>query len=113
MNKKFRNLVLLIIMLVANNSFAQQKTNPLKQSKELGKVHWYRKYDEAITQAKKEQKDIVILFQEVPGCATCTNYAYNALSHPLMVEALENSFIPLAIFNNKNGKDIMKTCTFH
>ena len=75
------------------------------QSEELGKVKWYRDYDQAIVAATKENKDIVILFQEVPGCSTCRNYGHNVLSSPLMVEALENSFIPLAIFNNKEGKD--------
>lgn len=96
---------LLTIILFSNYLSAQERTNPTNQSEELGKVHWYRNYDEAITMAKKEQKDIVILFQEVPGCATCRNYGHNVLSHPLMVEALENSFIPLAIYNNKEGED--------
>lgn len=85
--------------------FAQEKTNPIDQSIELGNVQWYRNYDDAIALGKKEKKDIVILFQEVPGCVTCRNYGHNVLSHPLMVEALENSFIPLAIFNNKGGSD--------
>ena len=75
------------------------------QAVELGKVNWLRDYDEAITTAEKEQKQILLLFQEVPGCATCRNYGNNVLSHPLLVEAIENLFIPLAIFNNKGGKD--------
>ena len=76
-----------------------------KQSEELGKVSWYRNYDKAVAEAKKSNKDILILFQEVPGCATCRNYGHNVLSHPLMVEAIETSFVPLAIFNNKGGHD--------
>ncbi len=76
-----------------------------KQSEELGKVHWYRNFDKAVAAAKKSNKDILILFQEVPGCATCRNYGHNVLSNPLMVEAIENSFVPLAIFNNKGGHD--------
>ena len=75
------------------------------QSEELGMVRWYRDYDKAIQAAQSENKDIVLLFQEVPGCATCRNYGHHVLSHPLMVEAIEHSFIPLAIFNNKSGKD--------
>ncbi|MEM7085713.1 MAG: VPGUxxT family thioredoxin-like (seleno)protein, type 2, partial [Bacteroidota bacterium] len=51
-------------------------------------------------------KPVLILFQEVPGCATCRNYGHNVLSNPLMTEAIENEFIPLAIFNNKKGKDL-------
>ncbi len=72
---------------------------------ELGKVEWLRNYDLAISKAKAADKPVLILFQEVPGCATCRNYGHNVLSHPLMVEAIENEFIPLAIYNNKAGKD--------
>ena len=81
------------------------QTNFSEQSEELGKVHWYRNYDKAVEESKKTNKDILILFQEVPGCATCRNYGQNVLSHPLMVEAIETSFVPLAIFNNKGGQD--------
>jgi len=80
-----------------------QKVFP--QDEELGNVHWYRDYNQALDIAQKEGKDVLILFQEVPGCATCRNYGQNVLSHPLMVEAIEELFVPLAIFNNKGGKD--------
>lgn len=72
---------------------------------ELGKVNWLRNLEEGINQSKKEQKSIFILFQEVPGCATCQNYGKNVLSHPLIVDAIERLFIPVAIFNNKRGED--------
>ncbi len=103
-----KNLLILIVFFVGVSSsqfYAQQRTDISNQSEELGKVKWYRNYDEAISASKKEKKDIVLLFQEVPGCSTCRNYGHNVLSNPLMVEALENSFIPLAIFNNKGGHD--------
>jgi len=67
-------------------------------------VHWYRDYDKALVVAAKEDKDVLLLFQEVPGCSTCRNYGHNVLSHPLMVEAIESLFVPLAIFNNKKKK---------
>lgn len=87
------------------NTLLAQRTSLEKQSEELGNVQWYRDYDEALSIAKAEEKNVLILFQEVPGCATCRNYGHNVLSHPLMVEAIENLFVPLAIFNNKGGKD--------
>ncbi len=102
---KLASIIVLALMFTLDHSAAQERTNAYNQSVELGKVQWYRDYDQAVTAAEKEQKDIVILFQEVPGCSTCRNYGKNVLSHPLMVELLENSFIPLAIFNNKGGKD--------
>lgn len=75
------------------------------QSIELGTVNWLRDYDEAIAKAQQEDKTIFILFQEVPGCATCRNYGQNVLSEPLIVDAIDNYFIPLAIFNNNGGAD--------
>ncbi len=75
------------------------------QPEELGKVNWLRSYDKAIAQSDKNGKPVLILFQEVPGCSTCRNYGNNALSHPLIVEAIESLFVPLAIHNNKKGED--------
>ena len=75
------------------------------QQVELGDVDWIRDYDEAIAQSKKQNKAVFVLFQEVPGCATCRNYGSDVLSHPLIVDAIEHEFIPLVIFNNKGGKD--------
>jgi hypothetical protein len=103
--KMHRSVTLSLLLLFTHSLFAQERTNPHSQSGELGKVSWLRDYDEAVRLAAKEQKDMLILFQEVPGCATCRNYGHNVLTHPLMVEAIENLFIPLAIFNNKEGKD--------
>lgn len=93
------------LVLLTFNSYAQERTQADNQDKELGKVSWYRDYDDAVSLSLKSQKPILILFQEVPGCATCRNYGKDVLSHPLMVEAIENLFVPLAIFNNKGGKD--------
>lgn len=76
-------------------------TNP----EELGDVKWERNLDEAIKSAKTSTKPIFLLFQEVPGCATCRNYGHEVLSHPLIVEAIEDLFQPVAIYNNKKGED--------
>ncbi len=75
------------------------------QPKELGKVKWLRDINVATRQAANENKPVFLLFQEVPGCATCRNYGQDVLSHPLIVEAIETYFVPLAIFNNKGGED--------
>ncbi|NND05939.1 MAG: hypothetical protein HKN87_06125 [Saprospiraceae bacterium] len=73
--------------------------------KELGKVQWQRNMDDALTLAEAGNKPVLILFQEVPGCMTCQRYGNVVLSHPLIVEAIETYFVPLAIHNNKGGKD--------
>jgi len=82
-----------------------QSVLPATQPKELGKVKWLRDLKEASSQSASSNKPIFLLFQEVPGCATCRNYGHNVLSHPLIVEAIETYFVPLAIYNNKEGKD--------
>lgn len=93
------------LVAVVATSKAQTRTNPSNQPTELGKVSWYRDYDQALKSSKKSGKPVLILFQEVPGCSTCKNYGKNVLSHPLMTEVIENEFVPLAIYNNKGGKD--------
>jgi hypothetical protein len=101
-----KNLFLLLtICLLTGTIFAQTRTKVEGQREELGKVSWFRDYDEALSASKEANKPVLILFQEVPGCATCQRYGNSTLSHPLMVEAIENEFIPLAIFNNKGGAD--------
>jgi len=72
---------------------------------ELGDVHWLRSMDEAQMRSKAENKPILILFQEIPGCITCRTYGSEVLTHPLIVESIETYFIPLAIYNNKQGAD--------
>ena len=86
-------------------AFAQKRTDPQEQIQELGKVAWYRDFDQALAQSSKQNKPVFILFQEVPGCSTCRNYGKGVLSHSVIVEIIEEYFIPLAIFNNNGGKD--------
>jgi len=84
---------------------AQEWLSDINQPEELGDVHWLRSYDEAISQAKTDGKPVFILFQEIPGCATCRNYGNNLLTHPHIVEAIESYFVPQAIHNNERGED--------
>lgn len=86
-------------------SLAQANTYPKDNPIELGKVAWLRDYDKAVLKAANTDKPIFLLFQEVPGCANCTKYGAEILSHPLMVEMIETNFVPLAIYNNISGHD--------
>jgi len=104
------NLFLFFLFLAfAPNLTAQYS---FKEHTELGAINWMRSLDEAKLKAAEVEKPILILFQEVPGCATCRNYGQDALSHPLLVEAIQSLFIPVAIFNNKGGKDKTTLATF-
>ncbi len=88
-------------LCLAQLSFTLPQDNPT----ELGKVNWLRNYDDALATAKDNDLPILILFQEVPGCSNCTRYGNGALSDPLIVEAIETYFVPLCIYNNKEGED--------
>ncbi len=90
--------LLFVALLLGVSLNAQQRV-------ELGDVKWLRNYDTAMEQAKEMDKPVFILFQEVPGCSTCQNYGKDVLTHPLIVEAIEDLFIPLVIHNNKSGHD--------
>lgn len=72
---------------------------------ELGLVKWNRDFDKAIEISKKTGKPLFILFQEVPGCSNCQRFGVEVLSNPLIVDAIENEFVPLCVYNNKGGKD--------
>lgn len=103
--KKITLLMIIGCYLGGLSLFAQPfqyaEDNPI----ELGKVNWLRNYDEAIHQSQTTGKDLFVLFQEVPGCANCTKYGREILSHPLVIEAIESEFVPLAIYNNVKGHD--------
>ena len=90
-----------VLILIAFPVILFGQTNPV----ELGNVHWLRSMSEAQAKSKAENKPILILFQEIPGCQTCRSYGSDVLTHPLIVEAIESNFIPLAIHNNKGGED--------
>ncbi len=72
---------------------------------ELGKVNWLRNFDEAVKQSQHQNKPLLVLFQEVPGCNTASGYGKIVLSEPLIVEAVESLFVPIAIYNNIGGHD--------
>ncbi len=103
--KNIKYIIVTVVACTILSVQAQEKTNPGNQDEELGKVAWYRDYDQAVALSAEQNKPVFILFQEVPGCMTCRNYGQYVMSNPLLVEAIENEFIPLAIFNNKGGKD--------
>lgn len=73
--------------------------------RELGLVAWYRNFDAAISEAAKSRRPILLLFQEIPGCATCVNFGRSVLGNPLLAAFIQEQFVPLAIFNNRQGHD--------
>ncbi len=73
--------------------------------RELGAVRWQDRLEPALAESKRSGRPVLVLFQEIPGCATCTGFGDGPLSNPLLVEAIESEFVPLAIHNNRPGED--------
>ncbi|WP_449470102.1 VPGUxxT family thioredoxin-like (seleno)protein, type 2 [Sphingobium chungangianum] len=83
----------------------QQPVVSFREHRELGEVAWLRDYDRGLALAAEQRKPVLLLFQEVPGCSTCVRFGQDVLTHPLMVELIADRFIPVAIFNNRPGRD--------
>lgn len=66
---------------------------------------WGRILETALASSAQTGKPVFALFQEIPGCAGCKQFGREVMSHPLIVEAVENEFTPLLIHNNKGGRD--------
>lgn len=71
------------------------------QPVETGKVQWTRDHDLALENSAVGGKPVFILFQEVPGCAGCKQFGKEVLSDPQLVRVIEQSFIPLLVYNNR------------
>jgi len=70
---------------------------------EVGEVRWSRDYKGALSRSRQTGKPLFLLFQEVPGCIGCRNFGQTVLTHPLLVEAIEEEFIPMLVYNNRSS----------
>ncbi len=93
------------IPLLALAALASLLVAVTQEPRELGEVEWGRDLDAALAEAKTSGKPLWVLFQEIPGCQTCVSFGDEVLSHPLLVEAIEDEFVPVAIYNNRPGRD--------
>ncbi len=90
----------LVALLVAGHLLGAKETHP-----ETGKIQWNRDLAAAQAEAKSTGRPVLLLFQEVPGCSGCRQYGAEVLSHPEIVRAAENDFIPVFVYNNRPGPD--------
>ncbi len=97
MNRFF--IILISIFLLALN--AEAKENPV----EIGSVQWGRNLDKAFKKSAKTGRPVLVLFQEVPGCSGCQDFGKTVLTYPLLVEAIEEEFLPVLVYNNWGGED--------
>lgn len=101
-------MITALFSLVLLPPFVNDVTPP-----ELGRVHFGRDVELGLKSAAETKKPAFVVFQEIPGCSTCRAFGAGPLSHPLMVEAIEDLFTPIAVHNNKGGTDADALARFH
>lgn len=105
-----RACIALVFIIIAGSAFtsgAERTDLPDADSQpiETGLVHWGRNFEEALERSGREGRPVLALFQEVPGCSGTKQFGKDVLSHPRIVEAIEDEFIPVLIYNNRGGRD--------
>ncbi len=96
---KYSPILFTVVFMITYSAEAQE--NPV----EVGSVRWGRDLDDALTKSTKTGRPVFVLFQEVPGCIGCQNFGKSVLSNPLLVEAIEDLFLPVLVYNNRGGVD--------
>ena len=98
-----RVLAIFIILAIGAVAFGSEIVkNPI----EVGDVRWGRDLDAAFGNSAKTGKPVLVLFQEVPGCSGVQQFGREVLTNPFLVEAIENEFFPVLVYNNRvNGLD--------
>jgi hypothetical protein len=92
-------LILAVVLMLPYGLAANE--NPI----EIGAVNWGRDLDEALKLSDQTGRPVFLLFQEVPGCSGCQDFGKAVLSNPRVVEAIENEFLPVLVYNNRGGED--------
>lgn len=93
-------LIVLLVFVSQNWSIAAPfQNNPI----EVGHVNWSRDYQGALRASRQSGKPVFLFFQEVPGCIGCQDFGRQVLTHPLLVEAVEDEFIPVLVYNNRRS----------
>ncbi len=104
----FLAVIMSVTFIHADSTSAESKPGP----RELGQVDWHRGFDQSAKIAARKQQPMLVLFQEIPGCSTCVDYGQQVLSHPLVAEAAETLFVPVAVYNNIEGVDKVTLTSF-
>ena len=105
MPRSAKTLALAATLLVSAPALAGPGEAMAERPVELGAVDWSRDFDAALEASASSGKPVLVLFDEVPGCHTCVSYGTDVLTNPLLVEAAETLFHPVAVYNNVEGRD--------
>ena len=92
--------IILIILVVGVAAYGGETAkNPV----EAGDVRWGRDLDAALKKSAKTGKPVLVLFQEIPGCSGVQKFGREVLTNATLVEAIENEFFPVLVYNNRKG----------
>lgn len=94
--------LVLPLLCVPGSAFAEAAK---PQAVEVGTVAWGRDFEGALRESKRSGKPVLVLFQEVPGCAGCRKFGREVLTHPVIVSTMETDFLPVLVYNNRPGRD--------
>jgi hypothetical protein len=64
-----------------------------------GAVRFLGEWAEASREAMRLGRPVFVLFQEVPGCATCTRFGAHVLSHDRLAALINEQFVACAVNN--------------
>ncbi len=92
-------LILAVVLMLPHGTAANE--NPI----EVGLVSWGRDLNQALKLSGETGRPVFLLFQEVPGCSGCQDFGKTVLSNPRVVKAIENEFLPVFVYNNRDGED--------
>ena len=96
-----KRFIVLLISFLAMTPGVHAAETPVA----IGAVHWGRDLDHAYKLSGETGRPVFVLFQEVPGCGGCQDFGRTVLTNPLVVEAIEDEFLPVLVYNNRGGVD--------
>ena len=92
-------IAIMIFAIVFTAFIGEAIENPI----EVGDVQWGRDLEAALRNSANSGKPVLVLFQEVPGCSGVRKFGREVLTNPSLVEAIENEFYPVLVYNNRKG----------
>jgi hypothetical protein len=94
------------IVLAAVLAAGLPRSSALEQRPvEVGLVRWGTDLDAALIASRASGRPVLVLFDEIPGCATVRRFGREVLAHPLVAEAMETLFHPVLVHNNRSGRE--------
>jgi hypothetical protein len=105
LHRYFLCLLSVLSCTLLHTSLSSAKQTPPDNPVEIGLVRWQRDFPAALAETGRSGKPVFLLFQEVPGCIGCRTFGSEVLSHPLLVEAIEDNFTPVLYTTTAAGMD--------